>query len=196
MALQTTPDTKARILAEAERLFAAGGYDGVSMREIAEACGVTKANIYYYFRDKESLYLEILQADMEALVSALDRATQVDGSCRERIARLARAYWTLMREKDNLIRLTLRQFGGLEKELQGLVFRYQDEIVRPVEGVLADGVRSGELRPLNTRLAATSLLGMLSIYVAGRLLQLPLDQPLDQAVTQTVDLFFDGAAAG
>ena len=195
MTFQVVPATRGRILAEAERLFAVNGYDGVSMREIAEASSVTKANIYYYFKDKESLYLEVLQTDMAALVAALDEAGSGGGTCRERITRLARTYWDLMRAKNSLIRLTLRQFGGLERELRGLVVRYQDELLRPIVSVLDDGVRTGELRPLNARLAAAVFLGMVSVFVASHLLEIAMDQSPEETVSGTVDLFFEGAAA-
>jgi AcrR family transcriptional regulator len=50
---QTAPEgsSKTRILQKGEQLCARRGYNGVSMREIAEACRITKADIYYYFKD-------------------------------------------------------------------------------------------------------------------------------------------------
>jgi AcrR family transcriptional regulator len=185
-------ETKDRILQEAERLFAAGGFDGVSMREIAEACGVTKANIYYYFESKERLYLEVLQADMLALIDVLDEAARQPGSSRDRILGVARSFWDLMRRKHSLIQITMRQFGGMEQQLRGLVQRYQDEMVGPIQRVLEQGIRDGEVRPLNARLAAAALLGMLSIFVASYLLEIALESGKDGTIDQTVDLFFDG----
>ncbi len=51
-------DVRDRILLKALQFFVAHGYDGISMREIAEACGLSKAALYYHFRDKEALFLE------------------------------------------------------------------------------------------------------------------------------------------
>jgi AcrR family transcriptional regulator len=187
-------DTKTRLLAEAERLFAAHGYDGVSMREIAAAGGVTKANLYYHFKDKESLYREVLEADLMALVSALESAVAGEGTARRRLRRLAQVYWMLMREKRSLILLTMRHFGGLEQQIRGLVHRYQEDLVGPVEQVLADGMARGEVRPLNARLVAVSFLGMLNIFVARLLLELPGANGLPEDSDQLVDVLFDGIA--
>jgi AcrR family transcriptional regulator len=195
MAFEPQTDTRSRILAEAEHCFAVEGYDGVSMRQIAEAAGVTKANIYYYFRDKESLYLEVLQADMEAFIGALTVAAAVPGTCRQRVASVADAFSHIMRDKTSIIQLTLRQFGGLEPELRGLVNRYREELILPIAGLLAEGVRSGELRALDPALAAFSFLGMLSIFQASYLLDIPLHRPVAEALDEAVALFFDGAAA-
>jgi AcrR family transcriptional regulator len=194
MSPTSNTETKDRILQEAERLFAAGGYDGVSMREIADACGVTKANIYYYFENKERLYLEVLQADMLALIHVLDEAARQPGSSRQRILGVARSFWDLMRRKRSLIQITMRQFAGMEQQLRGLVQRYQDEMVGPIQQVLEQGMRDGEVRPLNARLAAAALLGMLSIFVASYLLEIALDDGQDSVIDQTADLFFDGVA--
>lgn len=49
------------ILRRAAALFAEGGPDGVSMRDIARACGLNVGSLYHHFADKESLYLSAMQ---------------------------------------------------------------------------------------------------------------------------------------
>lgn len=49
-----------RILAAAEKEFAACGFKGASMREIASRANLPKANIHYYFKNKLGLYLAVL----------------------------------------------------------------------------------------------------------------------------------------
>ena len=39
------------ILAHAAALFARGGYPGTSMNQVAQACGLSKATLYHYYRD-------------------------------------------------------------------------------------------------------------------------------------------------
>ncbi len=54
-------ETVARILAAAEELFSRRGFDAVSMNEIAEAAGVSKANIFHHFESKNALYLAVVR---------------------------------------------------------------------------------------------------------------------------------------
>ena len=49
------------ILDAAVHLFSEHGYDGVSMRRIAQAAGVSKANIYHHFDSKQALYFAIMR---------------------------------------------------------------------------------------------------------------------------------------
>ena len=48
-----------QILSESARLFAAKGYAGTSMRDIAEACGISKSLLYHHFTDKDEIYARI-----------------------------------------------------------------------------------------------------------------------------------------
>ena len=65
-------DTRQRILDVALDLFTEQGYDGTSLREIAEQLGVTKAALYYHFESKEdilmALHMRIHDFGREALM--------------------------------------------------------------------------------------------------------------------------------
>ena len=55
----STKDTRERILDVALELFTEQGFDGTSLREIAEQLGVTKAAIYYHFESKDDILLAL-----------------------------------------------------------------------------------------------------------------------------------------
>jgi AcrR family transcriptional regulator len=69
-------DTRGEILDTAMRLFAEQGYDKTSLREIAEAVGVTKAALYYHFRTKEDIAGSALQDYTRDLTALIDRAAE------------------------------------------------------------------------------------------------------------------------
>ena len=58
--------TKERILSVAIDLFAVKGFDAVSLREIADAAGVRKATLYYYFTTKDEILEKILEYVMDS----------------------------------------------------------------------------------------------------------------------------------
>ena len=61
---------KERILDAAVHLFAAKGFDGTRIGEIAEQCGLPRANLYYYFASKEGIYTALI----EQVIAGWDRA--------------------------------------------------------------------------------------------------------------------------
>jgi len=60
--------TKEKILEKAKKLFAKKGYEVTSMSEVATAASIEKSSLYYFFKNKESLFLEILESIWKELV--------------------------------------------------------------------------------------------------------------------------------
>lgn len=65
-----------RVLEVAGRLFAASGYDGVGMRQIAKESGVIVSSIQYHFGSKASLYEEVLDNKYEAFYEMITHAVE------------------------------------------------------------------------------------------------------------------------
>ena len=61
------------ILAQAAALFAQRGYPGTSMNQVAEACGVSKATLYHYYRDKYALLVSIAEGHVDKLRALVDQ---------------------------------------------------------------------------------------------------------------------------
>ena len=67
-------DKRGELLERAMELFAARGYDAVGVQEIAEAAGVTKPTLYYYFGNKEGLLRALLEGRYQALEAGIRAA--------------------------------------------------------------------------------------------------------------------------
>ena len=63
--------TKARILAAAERVFAAKGFEGASTREISAAAGVNISSLHYHWESKETLYYAVFQNIYDRIVDVV-----------------------------------------------------------------------------------------------------------------------------
>lgn len=130
--IQSQSDTVAcegarAILAAAEALFAERGYDAVSMNEIAQAAGVSKANIFHHFSNKKALYLEVLRAacvnESAALLQTLE---QENGPIIERLQRFVATHLDSLLRNERSARLIQREVNrsgdGQAKELAEQVF--------------------------------------------------------------------------
>jgi TetR/AcrR family transcriptional regulator, cholesterol catabolism regulator len=69
-------ETKEHVIKAAVDLFSRKGFNGTSIRDIANAMGMSISNIYHYFGNKEGLMLAILQDSSERLYSSLQKVTQ------------------------------------------------------------------------------------------------------------------------
>jgi AcrR family transcriptional regulator len=77
MRLPETPATRDRILGVALELFSAHGYEGTSIRDIAEQMEMTKAAVFYHFPAKEDLLAAILGPAMARVGQVLERHSPV-----------------------------------------------------------------------------------------------------------------------
>jgi AcrR family transcriptional regulator len=64
----TFDQQRASILQAAARLFAERGFEGASMAELAQACGVSKPLLYHYYRDKQHILFDIADTYMDRLL--------------------------------------------------------------------------------------------------------------------------------
>lgn len=96
-----------QLLASCAALFAKHGYAGVSMKQVAQAAGVTTGTLYHYFADKEALFAALVQEmndrDLErvtAQASGRENREEMDGSVAEQVAD---AFRTLTPHTDQLL---------------------------------------------------------------------------------------------
>jgi AcrR family transcriptional regulator len=72
-------NTRKSVLETARRLFTEHGFDATSLQLIADTMGVTKANVYYYFRTKIEILEALLKGSVTALAAMLDQAEKLKG---------------------------------------------------------------------------------------------------------------------
>ena len=82
-------DGRERILREARTLFLHRGYTDVSMQQIADAVGMTKAALYYHFRSKEDLFMQVCLQEFRRLRQAAEGVIARHRSLRDRLTGVA-----------------------------------------------------------------------------------------------------------
>jgi AcrR family transcriptional regulator len=95
---------RTKILDAARELFARRGYEAVTMRMIAERVEYTPTAIYYHFKDKASLFRELVETDFAALAADFQRIAGIADPA-ERLLATGRAYATFAFAHPNHYRL-------------------------------------------------------------------------------------------
>ncbi len=156
------PETVARILAAAEELFSRRGFDAVSMNEIAEAAGVSKANIFHHFESKNALYLAVVRNACSDSVERLQQLQHEDGAISGQLADFAGNHLKNMLEHDQVSRLILREIVGEEgaRRAQELAEKVFGQNFAMLVEIVRTGQRRGELRAdFDPAMVATLLIG-------------------------------------
>ena len=99
------------ILQAAESVFAQSGYDGTTVDKIAEQAGVTKKLLYYHFRNKHEILIELLHRHADDLYSHIDEIFPQDMRFSDKyIGKLVDNLLTFLKTKQNIIKIFLIEF--------------------------------------------------------------------------------------
>lgn len=182
-----------RILDEATRLFGRQGYGATSMRELAEAVGVTKPTLYYWFSNKEGVFEAAVARQVDQLRGLLADVFEADGDAVAKLHRFCERYVMDGIADADGVRLFLSAEGPREEgrpEIDLLAIHH--ESLTAIQQLLAEGVGAGRIRAdLDPVVAALSLLGMLNMHILGALHGLDVPDDLPQRVLR---IFLSGVA--
>lgn len=159
--------TRESLVTAAGSLFAARGFDGVTVAEVARQAGANKALISYHFGGKLQLYRTILRETFEELLSRVEPlrsdARPPDQVLREFIALVGD---TANSRRPHLSRMMLREViaGGPHLDQQILV--YPMRVFAVVREIIERGVRERVFRPVDPVLTHLSLVGSLVFFYA------------------------------
>lgn len=193
MSPQVTKVGKEKILEVSEKLFAEHGYRAVSIRDIAKACNVTNAALYYHFKNKDDLFEEVLERHGQHLSQKMFVAAEGTASNRQRAIAMLSEYAVLIGKRRSSGLLMRHKTSGMPQErLRQQHSRFMQILLAPLENTLTDAIKQGELKSIpNDTSAASILLGMLhGLYQYRRMCH-------DGVITQedirfVVDVFWRG----
>ena len=126
------PKRRDQLMEVALERFAASGYHGTSMDEIAEAAGVTKPVLYQHFGSKRQLYLELLQEVGAQLNEAITKATATADGPRQQVEAGFAAYLAFVADRQSAFRLLFGDGPRRDEEFAAAV--------RLVEASIADAI--------------------------------------------------------
>jgi AcrR family transcriptional regulator len=184
-------DLRAEIIDTARRLFIEHGYRGLAMREIAAAIGVSKPALYYHFRDKEDLFLAILTEYLEELTTLIEEISKKENPCREQVREIISAILSQPGEKRSLIRLGTQEVAQVsEQKRQSFNEAYQKGFIDKLEAILQRGMKAGELRSIDVRIATWALLGIVYPYLYPT--EIMGERPLEELINNLTSVYFEG----
>ena len=190
----TYDDQRDAILARAAELFANQGYTATSMNDIAAACGVSKAGLYHYYRDKRELLFQITAghvARLEQFVAEVREETQ-DADAETRLRALILRFVREYANAQNEHRVLTEDVRFLEDAERVQVQEPQRRVVAAFADAIA-AVRPNLARNELDRPLAMLLFGMINWMFTWLRPDGSLNH--EQMAPLVADLFFGGLAA-
>lgn len=159
--------SRAAILQAAVREFAREGVAGARTDAIARSAGVNKALLYYYFKDKEALYQAVLDEVFSGVRVAIENALAQPLPPRERLKAYVCAHFDYIASNQLYPRIVHAEFLRASRDssrLQRIAKEYFRPIFSRVAELLAEGVQSGDFRPVNPMHFIPSMVSVIVFY--------------------------------
>ena len=197
--MQTTAiqeERRRQILDAAVRAFAARGYHGCRVSDVAREAGVAYGLVYHYYGSKEALLDAIFRETWGAMLATIKSVEELDEPSHDQVRKVTEIVLRTWRRDPDLVRVLVREVTRSSQ-----VQRETDEIelaMQALERIVEQGQASGEFRSdLEARLAATIWYGALEELLTGWAFgQLPdADDDIASAERVVVELVAGGLAA-
>src|SRR6201987_500186 len=164
-------ESRAAILQGAAYEFAEHGIAGARTDSIAREARVNKALLYYYFKDKETLYSAVLDEAFSGLKKSVFEVLNSVLPAREKILAYAGAYFDFIASNQIYPRLMQREMmrarEGQSPHIDKVIKSYIQPIFHRVSELIRNGIADGEFRAVNPAPFVPSVVAMIVFYFSS-----------------------------
>ena len=189
-----TSDGRERVLMEAQRLFVSRGFAEVSMQQIAEAVGMTKAALYYHFQNKEDLFLAAVSREMERTAAKLADRVKAAPTFRAQLIAVIETFLMVQGSsvgqfiadvKQNLSPSSMHRFETCHRQTMAVL-----------QGVFDEAHAAGEFGRVSPRVAFQIFFSLAVGYMELTRTNAEFIQPVDGCNPPTPDVMVDVFLSG
>ncbi|HHX51776.1 MAG TPA: TetR/AcrR family transcriptional regulator [Clostridia bacterium] len=189
--MQETVDKRIQILEAAVALFAQKGFHQATVEEIAVLAGVGKGTVYEYFESKKHLFQEMLTYITGIYYGSYRELLEACTGFKEKLEMVFRTHLRFIYDHRDMARLILYNHHFIGEELQHWMVAKDQERSDHMAEILEEGVRQGQIRPVDCQVAARIMTGALW-SMAFELVFLPGEKDLRELEEKAIDVFWQG----
>jgi AcrR family transcriptional regulator len=166
--MATTTTTEQRVRRAALELFAARGFHGTGIRDLAEAAGLSSATLYHYMGTKEDLLVAIMRDSLTRLISAAERIATT--APQERLGRLVALHVMTHADQQLETRVVDNEMRALSPNHHTEILALRDRYEAIWQDTIEAGLEAGVFHtraPSVVRLALLEMCGGISRWYSA-----------------------------
>lgn len=182
------------ILEAARRRFAQYGLSKTTMNEIAADIGMSKASLYYYFPDKERLFVAVVEKDMQEFVTAIGQLIDKPSRASFKLKKYITVRNDLFHRLLTLSKIvnasqTYELFNPVFNELKLTMFKREKELI---ERILHLGVEEKEFKKVSVPAYAELFVSaMIGLRAGGLYIETGDDAARYEKISRQTQMFMD-----
>ena len=151
-------DKREHIIAAAAECLARFGYEKTTMEDIAGLVGLNKASLYYYYKNKEAIFTEVVVQEARQFINALQSKIRTVSGCRDRIQTYLAERLQYYQQVVNLHNLSIDTLNRVQPTFKALYESILEREIAFMAQVLEQGIQAGEIKTCPTGQLARALM--------------------------------------
>ncbi len=160
--------TKAKIIAGAMKLFARNGYDATTADEIASECGVNKAMLFYYYKNKAGVYAAVMGEALSAIHKEVIGAEKCCESPLADLETFIKTYTLYSEKHPYLPALLLRELSDSGAHLPESLFTEMRRLFSLLGSILAEGEKQGIFHNVKPMIVYFMIIGTINMFITTK----------------------------
>jgi len=160
--------TEQKILKAAMSIFVQKGRHGAKMQEIADAAGINKAMLHYYFRSKDKLYVKVFENVFARIFGSLHTIFETNESFEVKLANFVDQYTSLIAQNQQIPLFIMREISEGAEELKPVFSKILEEkkFALPLTFIatINNSIQKGELRNIDSRQIFITIVGSVVFF--------------------------------
>ncbi len=182
------------ILEVSEKLFANEGYSSTSIDDIASKCNITKAAIYYHFKNKNELYVYILKSNFSLLGDAVEDAVDSKSDTKEMFVAYVMAIAKQFAQNKYIASLLMREMANGAKDMPTDALKQMLRTFKVLSLVIEKGKDEELFESVEPMFMQMMILGSLSFLFTTQNMREKVSKEIDKSLkTLTKHSFEEGA---
>jgi len=160
-------ETKERLLAVAEHLFAEKGFHGASLRDIGGEVGIANASLLYHFPSKGKLYVAVLDRITDSLGGVTEQVEKAELGDVARFELLYNRFYDWGEAHPDYLRIIMREMMDNKDRVDRIEKWHLTSIMDRMTAVISQGQTKGVFRSCDPELFLYQVLGSITYFQLG-----------------------------
>jgi len=163
-------DRRRQILDAAQQVFAAKGFEGTSIKDLAQAAQISPGLLYWYFKDKTDLLVSLMTERIDTAFGRLPASVSFDAPPEEFLPQFARFYIGIFEQPMNaaLFKIVITSTPSFPPAIRQVQAGVVNRVLSTVQGYFQRQIEAGRVRPCNTEAATRTFMGSVGAFLLLR----------------------------
>lgn len=161
---ETTEVRKEQTVKAALDIIGAKGVQGLTTARIAKTVGISEANLYRHFKNKDAILLAVIDSIDNTLTNNLKAVRKEDITSLKKMERILRLHLSYINDNKGIPRVVFSSEILFTKEIRKKLSSFVDRYLEMLAEVLEEGAKDGSIRKgINSRAMAGLFIGMIQL---------------------------------